>query len=290
MTQQKRLGRGLAALIGDDFNEETVVQDARALRHVPIEFLRRNPNNPRKEFDEGDLKDLATSIREKGLLQPIIVRQIDNGSESQEDGYEIVAGERRWRASQQAGIHEVPVIIRNVSDGEAFEIALIENIQRADLDPVEEAMGYRQLMDRFDYTQEQMAGTLGKSRSHIANSMRLLKLPEGIQDKLRSGELTAGHARALINADDPEEMARQILKLGLNVRETEQLMRKGVLKPKKKTTAEKDPNVLALERELSSVLGLKVDITSSGETGQLRISYTNLEQLDDVCKRLSNSG
>ncbi len=220
MTQQKRLGRGLAALIGDDFNEETVVQDARALRHVPIEFLRRNPNNPRKEFDEGDLKDLATSIREKGLLQPIIVRQIDNGSESQEDGYEIVAGERRWRASQQAGIHEVPVIIRNVSDGEAFEIALIENIQRADLDPVEEAMGYRQLMDRFDYTQEQMAGTLGKSRSHIANSMRLLKLPEGIQDKLRSGELTAGHARALINADDPEEMARQILKLGLNVRET----------------------------------------------------------------------
>ncbi|MGI9371440.1 MAG: ParB/RepB/Spo0J family partition protein [Hyphomicrobiales bacterium] len=289
MTQQKRLGRGLAALIGDDFNEETMVQDARALRHVPIEFLKRNPNNPRKMFNEDDLKDLAASIREKGLLQPIIVRQIEDGGGGYEEGYEIVAGERRWRAAQQAGVHEVPVIIRNVDDGEAFEIALIENIQRADLDPVEEAMGYRQLIDRFDYTQEQMADTLGKSRSHIANSMRLLKLPEAILAKLRTGDLTAGHARTLINADNPQELAKQILKLGLNVREAEELTRKGPTKPKKQKPIEKDPNVLALERELSSVLGLKVDISSAGEAGQLRISYTNLEQLDDICKRLSGN-
>ncbi len=287
MTKQKRLGRGLAALIGDDYAEENVVLDAKTSRHLPIEFLCRNPNNPRKSFAEAELQDLTKSIGEKGLLQPIIVRSVNDGGEKQ---YEIVAGERRWRAAQKAGLHDVPVIIREFSDNEAFEIALIENIQRADLDPIEEAQGYRQLMNRFEYTQERMAESLGKSRSHIANMLRLLKLPESIQAKLSAGELTSGHARALITAEDPNEIARQILELGLNVREAENLVREkaGKIRPKKKRV-EKDPNTIALEHEVSSAIGLKVDIASKGEAGQLRISYKSLEQLDDVIMRLVRS-
>ncbi|MGI9481334.1 MAG: ParB/RepB/Spo0J family partition protein [Hyphomicrobiales bacterium] len=287
MTRQQRLGRGLAALIGDDYSEDEMVHDAKTMRHVPIEFLRRNPNNPRKNFAVQDLKDLSNSVREKGLLQPIIVRPVEAEGEN-DDAYEIVAGERRWRAAQQAGVHEVPIIIRELSDGEAFEIALIENIQRADLDPIEEAQGYKQLIERFEYTQDQMAETLAKSRSHIANTLRLLKLPESIQQSLRTGDLTAGHARALVNADNPEEIADRIIKLGLNVRDAENLARKGGGRARPKTSQkEKDPNITALERQISEVLGLKVEIASSGEAGQLRIFYKSLEQLDDVCFRLS---
>jgi ParB family chromosome partitioning protein len=291
MTKQQRLGRGLAALIGEDYSEDNAIAGAKTQRQLPIEFLNRNPNNPRKSFAEPDLQDLTNSIREKGLLQPIIVRPAQsNDVGSSDQAYEIVAGERRWRAAQRAGLHEVPVIIREMSDGEAFEIALIENIQRTDLDPIEEAQGYRQLMDRFEYTQEHMAETLGKSRSHIANMLRLLKLPESIQAKLRAGELTAGHARTLITAEDPNEIVRQILKLGLNVREAEDLVRKGsAKKPGANEKLEKDPNVAALEREISATIGLKVEIAAKGEKGQLRISYQNLEQLDDVCLRLTRA-
>ncbi len=205
MQSNKRLGRGLAALIGDDYSEEGVVEDIKSMRHLPIELLRRNPHNPRKTFGEAELDELAKSIKEKGLLQPIMVRPLHGESSS----YEIVAGERRWRASQRAGIHDVPVLIRELSDNEALEFALIENVQRSDLNALEEALGYRQLMDQFSYTQEKMAESLGKSRSHIANTLRLLKLPEGVQEHVRQGKLSAGHARALVAADDPDGLAQE---------------------------------------------------------------------------------
>ena len=285
---KKRLGRGLAALIGDDTTEEGLVEDVRTLRHMPIEFLTRNPRNPRRRFSEDDLADLTASVREKGLLQPIVVRQVEGGTNQ----YEIVAGERRWRAAQQAGIHEVPVIIRTFSDGEALEIALIENIQRADLNPIEEAQGYQQLIDHFSYTQQQLADSIGKSRSHIANTLRLLNLPEKIRDYLTEGALTAGHARALVATDAPESLAEKIVKLGLSVRDAEDLARKpdaGTAKAKSKSNGEvKDADTMALEKTLTEVLGLKVAIVHQGDAGgEVRVRYKTLEQLDDVCKRLN---
>ncbi|MGI9415792.1 MAG: ParB/RepB/Spo0J family partition protein, partial [Hyphomicrobiales bacterium] len=258
MAQQqakKRLGRGLAALIGDDTTEEGLVEDVRTLRHMPIEFLTKNPRNPRRRFGEEDLADLAASVREKGLLQPIVVRPV----EDQSNKYEIVAGERRWRAAQKAGIHEVPVIIRTFSDGEALEIALVENIQRADLNPIEEAQGYQQLIDHFGYTQQQLADSIGKSRSHIANTLRLLTLPEKIQTYLTDGSLTAGHARALVATDAPESIAEKIVKLGLSVRDAEDLARKPTDgKPRAKSKSNggmKDADTAALEKTLTDVLG-----------------------------------
>ena len=280
--QKRRLGRGLAALIGDDTTEEAVVQDARSLRHVPIEFLHANPNNPRKHFADSDLEDLTRSIRDKGLLQPLVVRH--RGSE-----FEIVAGERRWRAAQRAGIHEVPVLIRDLTDGEALEIALIENIQRADLNALEEARAYQQLMDQFDYTQQQLADSVGKSRSHIANTIRLLSLPESVRRHIEDGALTAGHARALVATDSPQLLAEKIIQLGMTVREAEGLSRSEAEAKGRPPAAKapKDADTIALERQLSEALGLKVEIANKGRAGgSLTVRYKTLEQLDDVCNRL----
>lgn len=281
---KKRLGRGLAALIGDDTSEDAVVQDIRTLRHMPIELMRASPNNPRKYFAEADLEDLAKSIRDKGLLQPIVVRPLFGGE------YEIVAGERRWRAAQRAGVHDVPVLIRELNDGEALEIALIENIQRSDLNPLEEARAYGMLLEQFNYTQLQLADSVGKSRSHIANTLRLLNLPESVRSQIEQGNLTAGHARALVATDSPAELADQIIKLGLSVRQAEGLARDAIPGRKPKPKVEKDADTKALEKTLTESLGFKVEIVHKGEAGgTMVISYKTLDQLEDICQRLKNN-
>ena len=278
---KKRLGRGLAALIGDGGNDDEMVQDLRTLRQMPIEMLKASPNNPRKHFADSDLADLANSIRDKGLLQPIVVRPVANGE------YEIVAGERRWRAAQRAGIHEVPVLIRLLSDGEALEIALIENIQRADLNPLEEARSFGLLLDQFSYTQQQLADSIGKSRSHIANTLRLMNLPESVRQQIEDGYLTAGHARALVATDSPAELADRIIKLGLSVREAEGLARDSTTARKSKAKPEKDADTKALEKLVSEAVGLKVLINHKGDAGgTIEIHYKTLDQLEDVCRRL----
>ena len=280
--QKRRLGRGLAALIGDDVVEAASPEDFRGLRHIPIELLHPNPNNPRKTFREDELEDLSRSIREKGLLQPLVVRQRDDGE------YELVAGERRWRASQQAGLHELPVLIRELSDGETLEFALIENIQRADLNPLEEARAYGQLLEQFSYTQQQLADSVGKSRSHIANTIRLLNLPESVRAYIENGKLTAGHARTLVATDAPADLANKIISLGLSVREAENLARKVSTQPSTKTKVDKDADTRALEKQLSETTGLRVEIKTQGrESGTLLIKYKTLEQLDDVTNRLA---
>lgn len=283
--QKNRLGRGLAALIGDDTSEEAVVQDVRTLRHMPIELLHASPNNPRKHFPDGDLDELARSIKEKGLLQPIVVRPRDGGE------YEIVAGERRWRASQRAGVHDIPVLIRELSDGEALEIALIENIQRSDLNPLEEARAYGLLLEQFSYTQQQLAESVGKSRSHISNTLRLLTLPDSVRQQIETGQLTAGHARALVATDSPAKLAEQIINFGLSVRETENLARQSSpVKAAKNNRADKDPDTKALERTLSEAVGLKIEISHTGtDGGLLKIAYKTLEQLEDICRRLQTT-
>lgn len=279
--QKKRLGRGLAALIGEDTSEEAVVQDVRSLRHMPVDLLKASPNNPRKNFAEADIEDLSRSIREKGLLQPIVVRPIANGE------YEIVAGERRWRAAQRAGVHEVPVLIRDLTDGEALEIALIENIQRSDLNALEEARAYSMLLEQFSYTQQQLADSIGKSRSHIANTLRLLSLPEAVRAEIEQGRLTAGHARALVATDSPAELAARIIKLGLSVREAEKLARETSAPKKQKIKPEKDADTRALEKLVSEAIGLKLEITHRDDgSGVMVISYKTLDQLEDVCRRL----
>ncbi len=283
---KQRLGKGLAALIGDDVSEESVVQDARHLRHMPIETMKANPNNPRKVFEDDDLNDLARSIKEKGLLQPIVVRPSGDGR-----GHEIVAGERRWRAAQRAGVHDVPVLIRELDDGEALEVALIENVQRTDLNPLEEARGYSQLIEQFGHTQQQLAEAVGKSRSHVANSLRLLSLPDSVRAHIENGLLTAGHARALVASDAPGELADKIIELGLNVREAEQLHRDsqagggGVKRGSQDKT--KSADITALERSLSEATGMHVEIADTGKgRGKMVIKYSSLEQLDDICSRL----
>lgn len=284
--QRKRLGRGLAALIGDDTSEEAVVQDVRSLRHLPIELMYASPNNPRKHFEDADLEDLSRSIRDKGLLQPIVVRPRPQGE------FEIVAGERRWRAAQRAGLHDVPVLIRDFTDGEALEIALIENIQRTDLNPLEEARAYGLLLEQFNYTQQQLADSIGKSRSHIANTLRLLTLPDSVRQQIEDGKLTAGHARTLVATESPAELAEQIIKLGLSVRAAEGLARDAAA-PKRKATnpkQEKDADTKALEQTLAESLGLKVNIAHRGDAGgNITITYKTLEQLEDVCRRLQHS-
>lgn len=282
--QKKRLGRGLAALIGEDTNEAAVVQDIRRLRHVPVELLHASPHNPRKHFADADLEDLAKSIRDKGLLQPLVVRPRAAGD------YEIVAGERRWRAAQKAGVHEVPVLIRELSDGEALEIALIENIQRSDLNPLEEARAYGMLLGQFSYTQQQLADSVGKSRSHIANTLRLLTLPESVRQMIEDGKLTAGHARTLVAADSPAELADRIIKLGLSVREAEDLTRKAAPASARRLRAEKDADTRALEKSVGEALGLKVEIAAKGPGGTVAIRYGSLEQLEEICRRLTRSG
>lgn len=294
MDRKRGLGRGLSALMSDvaETEKATGAGPASADRRVPIERVAPNPDQPRKRFTEDDLADLAASIKEKGIIQPLIVRQLA------EDRFEIVAGERRWRAAQMAQLHEIPVIVRDFSDTEVLEVAIIENIQRADLNPIEEAAGYRQLMDRFGHTQEKMSEALGKSRSHIANLLRLLTLPEVVLDHVRQGELSAGHARALVTAADPLKLARQIIKDGLSVRATEALVKKteeGPAETPKSTqssdTSTKDADTKALEADLSAALGMKVVLTHKPgqENGQMTLHYRSLEELDDLCRMLGGS-
>jgi ParB family chromosome partitioning protein len=279
------LGRGLAALIGDVEDDSEVIERVRSsARRVPIEFLSPNPNNPRKSFDGEELDSLVASIREKGIVQPILVRSVGG-----EGRYEIIAGERRWRAAQRAGLHDVPVAIHQATDKEALELAIVENVQRADLNPIEEATGYQQLIDAFGYSQNDIAHSIGKSRPHIANTLRLLKLPEKVRAYLMDGRLTAGHARALVGAADPEAMAKRIVEAGMTVRDAEVLGERGKATPKRRVSKSKDPDTIALEKALSDATGLKVVINHrSGGTGEIRITYLSLEQLDDVCRRLKS--
>ena len=285
---RSRLGRGLAALIGEV--NETAAASApdrnRGARKIPTEFLRPNPRNPRRSFSEEELEELANSIREKGIIQPILVRPIAGV-----DGtFEIIAGERRWRAAQRASLHEVPIVVIEAADREAYEIAIIENVQRADLNPLEEALGYEKLAADYGYSQNELARVIGKSRSHIANTMRLAKLPQKVQSLLAAGSLSAGHARALLAVKDPEQVAIRIIEHGLTVRDVERIAQDdaGVKKinssPSKK--AEKDPDTRMLEKALEDILGLSVTIMHSANGGELRIKYRTLEQLDDVCLRL----
>ena len=283
---RKRLGRGLAALIGEidrpapASTQPQVSADSRA----PIEFIAPNPRNPRRTFAEDDLTDLAQSIREHGIVQPVVVRPRPGGR------YEIIAGERRWRAAQRAGLAEVPVIIRDVDDRVALELAIIENVQRADLNPVEEALGYQQLIDDHNYTQADLGQVIGKSRSHVANTLRLLKLPEVIRDMLVDGSLSAGHARTLVTSEDPAGLARKIVEEGLSVRQAEALAQQSLQQPGRSSTsstpAQKDADTLALEKTLSDITGFKVTISHGKKGGEMRIAYKTLEQLDELCRRL----
>ena len=256
-TPRSRLGRGLAALIGDVGDENAAVERARGQRRVPIEFLRPNPRNPRRHYGEEELEELSASVRSKGILQPILVRTVPGAI----DAYEIIAGERRWRAAQRANLHDVPVILLEINDKEALEIAIIENVQRADLNPLEEAMGYDSLIEQFSYAQADLARIVGKSRSHIANTLRLLKLPESVKRYLAEGKLTAGHARALLAHDDPEALAKAIIEKGLNVRDVEaiagaQAEARGK-QAKRRPRGAKSHDVRALEKKLTDMLGLR---------------------------------
>ena len=288
---RRGLGRGLSALL-DEAAEAAVSGDApvtTGTSETPIELIHRNPDQPRRDFSEADIDDLAASIREKGVLQPILVRPMPGATGE----FQIVAGERRWRAAQRAGLRQMPVVIRELNDLEMLEIAIIENVQRADLNAVEEAMGYRALMDRFGRTQDAVAQTVGKSRSHVANALRLLSLPEAVQLELRAGRLSAGHAKALASAPDPAALARQVVERGLNVRDTEMLARRaqGGDKPRSapRGGANKDPDTLALEDDLADILGLDVKIFDRDGAGEVRIAYATLEQLDDLCRRLTGA-
>lgn len=296
--KSRGLGRGLSALMADiGPTEEATVPDRSARASdttVPLDRIVPNPDQPRRRFSEDELSELAQSIKARGILQPLIVRPDPAGAER----YQIVAGERRWRAAQRAQVHDVPVIVRDLSDLEVLEVAIIENIQRADLNAVEEAAGYRQLLERFGHTQDQLAEALGKSRSHIANAIRLLKLPEEVQELVREGKLSAGHARALITAPDPAALARHVVARALSVRETEALVRKSAQdgdgtvrnRPRKTTSPEKDADTRALEGDLSAMLDARVSIEheAGGERGRLVIHYDSLEQLDGLCNRLSS--
>ncbi len=279
--ERSRLGRGLAALIGDVGDETPGNADnSRKPRRAPIENIRANPRNPRRTFTEAELAELTASIKERGVIQPIVVRTV----RGQEDKFEIIAGERRWRASQRAGLHDVPIVVVEASDAQSLELAIIENVQRADLNALEEAAGYQALMDTFNHSQDGVAQIVGKSRSHVANTLRLLKLPEAVKAQVAAGKLTAGHARMLIGQANAVEIANDIVSRGLNVRQVEALARdKG--KPAK-PTAVKDADTRALEKRLSDALGLKVSIEQTGNTGTLRVNYTDVEQLDEIIRRL----
>jgi len=285
---KRRLGRGLAALIGE-MDQPTPVDAGRPAvnpdRLAPIEFISRNPRNPRRYFDETELHDLASSIRQHGIVQPVVVRTVST------DRYEIIAGERRWRAAQLAGLIEIPVIVRDVDDKTALEIAIVENVQRADLNPLEEALGYEQLIAEHGYTQNDLGEIIGKSRSHVANSLRLLKLPDPVRDMLAAGSLSAGHARALVSTSDPTALARTVVSKGMSVRDAERLAQNDIKaqndpRPAGARRDEKDSDTLALERTLSDTLGLDVSINHRGNGGQVKISYKTLEQLEEICRLL----
>ncbi|MFC3206693.1 ParB/RepB/Spo0J family partition protein [Aquamicrobium soli] len=283
---RKRLGRGLAALIGEmDRPAQPERQAMAADGKVPIEFLSPNPRNPRRQFGDADLTDLAQSIREHGVVQPVVARP----SPTEAGRYEIIAGERRWRAAQRAGLTEIPIILRDVSDRTALELAIIENVQRTDLNAVEEALGYQNLMDEHGYTQADLGQVIGKSRSHVANTLRLLRLPEVIRDMLVDGTLSAGHARTLVTAEDPAGLAKRIVEGGLSVRQAEALaqMPAGATATRQPAKpAEKDADTLALEKLLSDAIGMSVSIAHKGGGGEVRVAYRTLEQLDDLCRRL----
>lgn len=286
--QRSRLGRGLASLIGETVQPQQKLPTDGEQRSLPIDQVRSSGLNPRKEFRDEDLAELAESIRARGLVQPILVRPDPRGP-----GYEIVAGERRWRAAQKAGLHTIAGIVRDLTDKEVLELAIIENVQRADLNAIEEASGYRELIERFGYSQEQLSEIIGKSRSHVANTMRLLKLPEGVQALVTQGRLTAGHARALIGRDDADSLAQRIIEDDLNVREVEALVQ--AIEPigepgSSRRLREKDADTRAFEKELSDSLGLKVEIKrGSGESGNLIIKYGNFDQLDYIRMRLAGA-
>ena len=278
-----RLGRGLAALIADSTAQMPVSNDIKERRRLSVDKLKPNPRNPRRHFDNEELEDLAHSIREKGVIQPILARPLDGA----EDAFEIIAGERRWRAAQVAQLDEVPVIIVEASDKEALELAIIENVQRADLNAIEEARGYERLSHEFGYSHADLARIIGKSRSHVANMLRLLKLPSSVEAMVVDGALTAGHARALLSFADPEPIARRIVARGLNVRDVEKLAQAS----QRPATVPAEPrplrpDTLALANRLSNVLGLRVALEPRQEGGELRIRYKTLEQLESLCRQL----
>lgn len=308
-TQNRGLGKGLSALISENYNQPNSKAAAKAaaagpavvsgINHVAHTRLHPGQFQPRSYFDEGALTELAESIQKNGIMQPIIVRPVAGGK------LEIVAGERRWRASKLAGLDTVPVIIREINNKQALELALVENIQRRDLGPLEEALGYQRLIEEFDYTQEELAGTVGKSRSHIANLLRLLALPDEVKAMVEKGELTMGHARALLTSENPVELARQIVRKGLNVRQAENFSKGAAERVAREASAAKparpkvpnsyrpqdgggvkDPDILALEETLSDNLGLKVSIYDRGQSGEIVLSYDTLSQLDGILKRL----
>jgi ParB family chromosome partitioning protein len=290
---KSRLGRGLAALIGDVDDAPPPPEASKAQRRVPIEFLRPNPRNPRTRFVETDLEDLAGSIRERGIIQPIVARPLAGLA----DVFEIIAGERRWRAAQRAGLHEVPIVVIEADDRTALELAIIENVQRADLNAIEEAAGYDKLIVEHGYSQGDLATTLGKSRSHVANTLRLLKLPDGVKDRVTRGELSAGHARALLSVRNPEAVAAKVVEQGLNVREVEHIAKaeseaesgKEVrdIAPRRRKPVDADTR--ALEATLEDALGLIVRIDDRGGAGELRIRYANLDQLASLCRKLRSA-
>ncbi|GHE54770.1 chromosome partitioning protein ParB [Camelimonas fluminis] len=285
-----RLGRGLAALIGEASNDVALgeVSGVRGQRRVAIEFVRPNPRNPRRNFAESDLEELAASIAERGVIQPVVVRQLPNLP----DVFELIAGERRWRAAQRAGLTDIPVVVIEADDKLSLELAIVENVQRSDLNPIEEAMGYDQLMQDFSYTQNDLAKIIGKSRSHVANTLRLLKLPDSIQKLVNNGDLTAGHARALLAVADPEAVAQKIIENGLNVREAERIAQEeadqaaDTAPARSRARAPKDADTRALEKVLEDVLGARVRISHNGDNGELRLRYSSLQQLDMICQRL----
>ena len=282
-----RLGRGLAALLGTPDETAAAPVPSHRQRRVPLEHLRPNPQNPRKTFGDAELTELADSIRARGVLQPIVVRALPGGHE-----YEIVAGERRWRAAQRAAVHDVPVVVVQADDKLALELAIIENVQRADLNAAEEARGYRNLMDGYGYTQADLGAAIGKSRSHVANTLRLLKLPERVLDMLASGTLTAGHARALLAVPDPEGTAEAVVRRGMSVREVERLAVKDEPEPAtppgpRQTPPSPDANTRALAGALTRQTGLKVEIERKGERGRIIIDFKSIEQFDYVYSKLN---
>ncbi len=289
---RSRLGRGLASLIGDVGGEAKHLDKPRNHRKVPIEFLKPNPRNPRRAFADAELAELGESIRQHGVIQPIVVRPVKGSN----DRFEIIAGERRWRASQIVGLHEVPIVPVEVSDSDALEIAIIENVQREDLNAMEEAQGYHALADEFKRSQDEIAKIVGKSRSHVANTMRLTKLPAEVQAYITSGQLSAGHARALIGVPDPAAAAKRIVEEGLNVRQTEALAHVEGVPERKPQKARgggakvKDPDTIALEKRLSDTLGLRVSVDHRGAGGVVHIHYRDLDQLDEIVRRLDRGG
>ena len=290
-SSKKRLGRGLAALIGEmDQPAETIRKSPDNDRIVPIELIARNPNNPRRVFAEDEIEELARSIRDHGVIQPVVVRR----SRSVADGFELIAGERRWRAAQRAGLVEIPVILRDVDDRAALELAIIENVQRADLNAIEEALGYQQLIDEHGYTQADLGDVIGKSRSHVANTLRLLKLPEAVRGMVSDGALSSGHARCLVTADDPVALARRVIDGRLSVRQTEALVQAGAGqagrdRPAGVSGQDKDADTAALEKMLGDASGYRVEIRHGARGGEVRIRYQSLDQLDDICRMIQGS-